>query len=116
MMDGWMDGWREILAIFCDLIHLKKKNKGRKHLTTIFCWLNSCHQYVPWTEETSNSTDSKSSLILILNELDWICWLGRKVIKITDGVICRNVVLNLTQESFRWRNLGPIGNRQPKTI
>ena len=27
MMDGWMDGWREILAIFCDLIHLKKKKK-----------------------------------------------------------------------------------------
>ena len=22
--DGWMDGWRDLLAIFCDLIHLKK--------------------------------------------------------------------------------------------
>ena len=29
MMDGWMDGWGEILAIFCDLIQLKKKKKKR---------------------------------------------------------------------------------------
>ena len=28
--DGWMDGWRDLLAIFCDLIHLKKINKNKK--------------------------------------------------------------------------------------